>query len=68
MLAVAAVLGDRHLVFPKAAALTFGVIGIRVDAWRASPAALLVALSGVAALGVALAPLPARERCSRSQP
>ena len=58
MLAVAGGLHARQLIFPEAAALSFGIIGLRTDRWRRSPARIAAALPAAAALGVGLAHLP----------
>lgn len=58
MLAVAGSLHARQLIFPEAAALSFGIIGLRIDRWRTSPVRIAVALPAAAALGVGLAHLP----------
>lgn len=58
MLAVDGGLHAGQLIFPEAAALSFGIIGLRIDRWRASPVRIAVALPAAAALGVGLAQLP----------
>lgn len=55
MLAVAGTVGAPELIFPEGAALAFGVIALRIGAWRESPGVLLVAPAAAAGLGVALA-------------
>lgn len=57
MLAVAGAVGAPQLIFPEGAALAFGVIALRIRAWRESPGVLLVVPAFAAGLGVALARL-----------
>ncbi len=54
MLAVAGAAGAPQLIFPEGAALAFGVMALRIGAWREAPGVLLVAPAAAAALGVAL--------------
>lgn len=57
MLAIAGAAGAPQLIFPEGAALAFGVIALRIVAWREAPGVLLMAPASAAGVGVALARL-----------